>query len=320
MRAMVASDMGISIRDAMIPVAEGGSFFDAVRGIGVSAVELEIREDLTCPAFPAESIKDVASIRSLRKAFADEAMRISALLLATDFSGPCAESHVAWATRAVRAAAELGVPVIRIDPLTADRTLATDVVRERFTRHASQLLEQTRGSAVELGMENHGPLANDPAFIDGVFASIPDPRLGLTLDTGNFYWFGFSLDELYDLIDRFAARAKHTHIKSINYPPELRNQRRPVGIDYGKYCCSLDEGNLDLRRIVGSLRRAGYRRNLCIENESLGKHPPAMRAKLLERDARRSPTRLPEITIESILSRTCPPAHRVSQSPRGGFA
>lgn len=286
MRAMAASDLDISVRDAMIPVAEGESFFDAVRGIGVAAIELEIREDLSCPALPIASIKDTASIQSLRKTFADEGIRISALLLATDFSGPKAETHVAWAARVVEAAAELGVPVIRIDPLTADRALAAEVVQERFTRRVSQLLELTRGLPVDLGMENHGPIANDPAFIDGVFASIPDPRLGLTLDTGNFYWFGFSLDELYGLIDRYAFRAKHTHFKSINYPPELRAQRRPVGVDYGKYCCSLDEGNLDLIRIVGSLRRAGYRRDLCIENESLGKHPPVMRATLLQRDAR----------------------------------
>lgn len=206
-------------------------------------------------------------------------------MIATDLSGPRHEAHTAWATRVVQAAAELGVPVVRIDPLTSDRTLPADVVRERFTRRVAQVLEQTRGIPVDLGMENHGPIANDPAFIDGVFASISDPRLGLTLDTGNFYWFGFPVDELYGLIDRYAPRARHTHMKSINYPAELSRQRRPIGIDYGRYCCSLDEGNLDLRRIVNSLRRAGYARDLCIENESLAKHPPQMRVDLLRRDA-----------------------------------
>lgn len=283
---MESSGLGISIRDAMVPVADCESFFDAVREIGVSAVELEIRPDLSCPTLPLRSIKDPTSIQALRKYFADEGMRISALLTATDFSGPHAAAHVAWAERVIAAAAELGAPVVRIDPLTADKALAADVVRERFIRRTIQLLEQTRGIPVDLGMENHGPIANDRAFIDGVFSAISDSRLGLTLDTGNFYWFGFSLNELYGLIDRYAGRAKHTHIKSINYPPDLSQRRRPVGVDYGKYCCSLDEGNLDLRRIVTSLRRAGYRRDLCIENESLGKHPPAMRTVLLQRDAK----------------------------------
>ena len=31
------------------------------------------------------------------------------------------------------------------------------------------------------------------------------------------------------------------------------------------------EGDLDMNRIVGTLRRAGYDRDLCIEDESLGK-------------------------------------------------
>ncbi len=285
---MATGEMGISVRDAMVPVKAGQSFMEAVRNLGVSAVELEVKIDLTCPAVqisgrPA-SVADARSIAELRHTLADGGIRPTALLVATDFSGPQAEAHVGWAASVVRAAAALGAPVIRIDPLTADRALPAEVVRERFVRRTAELLEQTAGAGVDLGIENHGPIANDPAFLDAVFAALPDPRLGLTLDTGNFYWFGFSLEEMYGLIDRYGPRAKHTHLKSINYPPDLANRRRPVGIDYGKYCCSLTEGNIDLARVVRSLRNAGYRRDLCIENESLGKLPAELRAAALRAD------------------------------------
>jgi sugar phosphate isomerase/epimerase len=113
---------------------------------------------------------------------------------------------------------------------------------------------------------------------------VDDPRLGLTLDTGNFYWYGVPLDELYGLIERFAPRAKHTHLKSINYPPELANARRETGAGYKEYCCALDEGNIDLPRVVRSLRTAGYDRDLCVENESLFKHPPEAKLDVLRRD------------------------------------
>ena len=73
-------------------------------------------------------------------------------------------------------------------------------------------------------------------------------------------------------------------MKNINYPPEIAAMRRPVGLDYGKYCCSLDEGNIDLRRVVRILRAAGYQRDFCIETESLGKVPAEKRLDLLKRD------------------------------------
>ena len=148
------------------------------------------------------------------------------------------------------------------------------------------MVELTADIGVSLGVENHGPHANDPAFLDEVFAAIENPRLGLTLDTGNFYWFGHPLSDVYRIIERYASRAKHTHVKNINYPPDLAGQRRPVGLDYGKYCCPLDEGNLDLRRVVDILRRGGYAGDLCVEDESLFKYPPEQRAEVLRRDVR----------------------------------
>ncbi len=61
---------------------------------------------------------------------------------------------------------------------------------------------------------------------------------------------------------------------------------RPVGQDYGKYCCPLDEGNLDLKRVVSILRTGGYGRDLCVENEALGKYPPEQRLGVLGRDVK----------------------------------
>ena len=281
--------MDVAIRDAMVPEAGTPEFFRGVRELGVSAVEFEVDAALATPRLLApdgqpHSAADAAGIAALGERLRREGVRASALLLATDFSGADADLYVIRAARATQAAADLGVPVVRIDPLALDKSLGRDVVLERFVRRTRQLLGNLAGATVDIGIENHGPLANDPAFLDAVFAALPDPRLGLTLDTGNFYWFGFPLDELYALIERFAPRVKHTHVKNINYPPALANVRREVGAGYKEHCCSLDEGNIDLRRVVKILRDAGYDRDLCIENESLFKHPPERRADVLRRD------------------------------------
>jgi sugar phosphate isomerase/epimerase len=285
-------DMDVAIRDAILAEVDARRVFENLRGLGVAAVEIEVRPDFSTPSVRREdgtphSVKDAPASGELKRRLSDEGVRVSALLVSTDFASDDAEAHVDWAVRAVEAAAELGAPVVRIDPLARDKSLGAGEVLVAFNRSVYTVLQKTRGLPVDLGVENHGPLANDPHFLDHVFAAAKDdPRLGLTLDTGNFYWFGHPLAEVYRLLQRYGSRTKHTHVKNINYPPELAERRRGVGQDYGKYCCALDEGNLDLKRVVGILRGCGYDRDLCVENESLGKHPPEQKLAVLGRDVR----------------------------------
>lgn len=284
--------MDVAIRDAMLAEVDAARLFENLRELGVPALEIEVRPDFSTPSVRRAdgspySVKETSATGELKQRLADEGVRVSALLLSTDFASADAEAHVDMAVRASHAAAELGAPVVRIDPLTRDKSLGMGEVLVAFNRRVYDLLRQTRGVAVDFGVENHGPLANDPRFLDHVFAAArDDPRLGLTLDTGNFYWFGHPLPEVYHLLQRYAPRTKHTHLKSINYPTDLAEKSRPVGLDYDKYCCALDEGNLELKRVVGILRTGGYDRDLCIENESLDKAPPAQRLDVLRRDVR----------------------------------
>ena len=145
-------------------------------------------------------------------------------------------------------------------------------------------LDGSADTSTDIGIENHGRVFNDPDVLDGLLKQIPDERFGLTLDTGNFYWWGHPASEVYELVAKYAPRAKHTHIKNINYPPALAQGRREIGYEYKTYCCPLDEGNLDLRRIVSELQNAGYARDLCVEDESLFKFAPADRAHVLRRE------------------------------------
>jgi sugar phosphate isomerase/epimerase len=275
--------MDIAIRDACVPRTEGQHLLDALTGLGVHSVELLIDENLFVPSLKI-SLREEAAVRALQQMLKKRRHSVCALLLDTDFSGPAAESHVAWAIRAVRLARQLAVPAVRIDAHTADRSLSSQVVAENVIRAARRILHENPVAAVDLALENHAFLSNDPVFLDSVFSAIPDPRLGLTLDTGNFYWFGYPLEELYPVFEKYAPRAKHTHIKSIHFPPEMASQRRPIGWEYSQHCCPLDEGDIDLKRVVQILAAAGYKRTLCIENESLSKFPEAERLNVIRRD------------------------------------
>jgi sugar phosphate isomerase/epimerase len=149
--------------------------------------------------------------------------------------------------------------------------------QEIFARGVHRVLDGTRGSRVGLAIENHGTQGNDPDFLEGLFKAVGSKRLGLTMDVGNFYWAGYPIDEVYDILRRLAPHAMHTHIKNIRYPEDIRNTRRQPGFEYGRYVCPIPEGDLDIRKIAGFLRDAGYHNDLCIEDESLGKFDQATR-------------------------------------------
>jgi sugar phosphate isomerase/epimerase len=282
--------MRISVRDEMAPVAAGKTVFETLRQLEIAAIEICVQLDGSMPNLESKlgtagSILNEPTATELGRRLKDEGISVSALLLGTDFSSEHPDQQVDWAVRSTRAAEILGAPAVRIDTATANRTLTHDQVRQNFINRIGQVLQRTAGSHVGYGIENHGHISNNPQFLDGVFAAVGDKRLGMTLDTGNFYWYGMPLRELYRTLEHFAPRAKHTHVKNINYPAEMVEQRREVGYEYGKYCCPLDEGNIDIGRVVKILKQAGYQADLCIENESLGKYPENQRMGIIQRDA-----------------------------------
>jgi sugar phosphate isomerase/epimerase len=264
-------------------VGAQGSFVDAIGAIGADSIECAVDADGSVFSLGV-SLRDKASIVEFRERTGSQGLRVSALLLATDFSAADAGSQVQWAAHVARGASSIGIPVLRIDPWTARRDLPPETIRDNFVRRAAELLSLTADAGVDFGMENHGQLFNDPQILDWVLSALPHDRFGLTLDTGNLFWWGHPIDQVYRLIERYAPRAKHVHLKNVGYPPELANCQREIGFEYKQYCCPLAEGTLDLNRMVRALVQAGYRRDLCVEDESLFKVPEDQRLEVLKRD------------------------------------
>ena len=90
---------------------------------------------------------------------------------------------------------------------------------------------------------------------------------------------------MYAILERFAPRAKHTHVKNIAYPAEIVETKRAIGYEYGRYAAPLDEGNIDIARVVRILRQADYPGVLCVENEALSRYGgPEQQTQILRRD------------------------------------
>jgi sugar phosphate isomerase/epimerase len=278
-----------SLRDGTALSAGFPTLKEAGAACGISAFELSLDRQMRAPSVVAGdtfTLSSAAAVEEYGRHLRDNDIRPAGFLLANNFNAPDLDAEVAWVVRALRAAHTLGMPALRVDSImSGEREMTTPQRVERFVACLSRIVSETADLPTGLGIENHGVGGNDRAFLDAVFAGVGSDRVGMTMDMGNFYWSGMPLSEVYATLEHFAPRTKHTHVKNINYPAEVREQRRAVGWEYGRYACPIAEGDIDLRRVLGFLRAAGYAGDLSLEDESLGKFPPEQRRAVLTRDA-----------------------------------
>jgi sugar phosphate isomerase/epimerase len=283
--ADAASRWPVAIRDAHLKITGQPDCWAAMKLLGVSGVEVEINEQLLCfslyhPAKPYRLDKP-DGIQTLRDDLAAHGATLTAFCMHNRLDERL-EQEVAWTRKVVQVAHQLGANVIRID-VVPHKTPA-DQFLPFAIKACKQWCETAEGTPVRFGIENHGHVTNDPQFLDKLFDGVGSPRLGLTLDALNFYWFGHPLNDLYGICEKFAPRAYHTHCKSARYPEDKRNTRRPIGWEYEKYAAPIYEGDIDFKRVAAILRKAGYRGDLCLENECLAKFPAGQRPDVLKKE------------------------------------
>ncbi|CEK14537.1 sugar phosphate isomerase/epimerase family protein [Chthonomonas calidirosea] len=276
--------MFVSIRDEIVFAAGYKQLGEGLKDLGFQAVELLVLRDDTVPALlPVEGkerlrVSSAEELAELKRQAESLNVQVCALCMGNNFNAADREAEVSWAVRTVEAAAQLGIPVVRIDPLLkGEPHRAAEEAQTLVVSALNEILQRTAGIEVDLGIENHGSVGNDPDFLGYVLSAVHSPRLGLTLDSGNFYWRGWPLSKVYAIFERFAGDVKHTHIKNIAYPEEIRESERSIGYEYGRYVSPIDEGDIDLSRYVRLLKQAGYSRDLCVEDESLGRYTEAER-------------------------------------------
>ena len=264
-----SSPMRVTIRDAHLKHTGLPDCWTALQRIGAEGVEAVLNDDLELPELfhPEERYTAAtAAGREQVQARAEAAgQRITAFCMFNRFEER-PDFEVQWCRKAAEIAGELNVAAIRID--VVPRTMEQDA----FLKHAigvlKRVIEATESTGARFAVENHGRFTNDPDFLAALFHGVGSQRLGLTLDTANFYWFGHPLSKLYEIYERFADRTFHTHCKSIRYPEEYREQRRPMGWRYAEFHSPIYEGDIDFERVVAILKQAGYSDDLCIESAS----------------------------------------------------
>jgi len=259
--------------------------WSALRTVGAEGVQVDVVAGLTLSGLFHPTTKYTlatpAGVEQLATDAKAAGQQITAFCMHNRFEEQ-PEVEIKWCSELAHAAQTLNVPVIRID------VVPVKFARPEFMKLAIQtlgkIIEATESTGVKFAVENHGTTTNDPTFLNSLFDGVGSKRIGLTLDTANFYWFGHPLSKVYELCEAFAPRVFHTHCKNIRYPAEEHEKQRPMGWKYAEYACPIDKGDIDYARVAAILHKAGYRHDLCVENEFLGKLSTAEATKTLARE------------------------------------
>ena len=272
-------------RDGHLSLAGKPDAWANMKALGAECIESVVEMNMVCPnltyAGGKHTLDTEDNVRRLKDDLAASGCRITAFAMGNRFDERL-EAELEWARKLVKAADRLGVDAIRID--VWPRKLSQEEFLPFAIKTCKALCEMTEGTRVKFGIENHGKTTNNPEFLDKVFEGVGSPRLGLTLDVGNFYWYGHPLNQLYPIYEKYAGRVFHTHCKNIRYPDEKQNAPREMGWGYDKYCCPIYDGDISYERLIGILHKAHYQGGLCIENESLSRFPESERAGIVQKE------------------------------------
>lgn len=165
------------------------------------------------------------------------------------------DGFVGYCERATR----LDIPLVRAFAGDVKEGLSLSDVETRITEAFAEVMRRVQRLNVVVGIENHGRLANDGMFLRGLIETVASPKLGMTIDTGNFYWAGHSPERVEQFIELLTPYIVNVHIKDVSY-----RDGKTVFVPAGR-------GIVPLRRLYALLEGAGYEGAIVSEYE--GKAP-----------------------------------------------
>ncbi|MBN2329572.1 MAG: sugar phosphate isomerase/epimerase [Candidatus Omnitrophica bacterium] len=152
--------------------------------------------------------------------------------------------HGEYLKLAIRAAAEISVPVINTDEgLKAKWTTEEeDFVLIKYTLKEASMIAERRG--VVIGLEPHAQYSKTPEGLDRIYNLVDSYAIGINFDTGNAFLCGH---DVYAWLERVADRLVHLHAKDISVEHSEAERGQVTGTPVG---CACGEGVLDWRRII----------------------------------------------------------------------
>ena len=222
------------------------AFLDYAAETGFDVVELQVND-----VWPEGNDRPEQEAERVRGLLEDRGVGVSALASGTDFvllDKEAVRLQVERMERITGMAKILGTNVLR----TEGGSRKDDVPREKEGEAIGECLKRCLDFAereeINLAVDNHGHVTNDPETLLTALKMADSPRVGTNLDTANYRWSGHSVEKCREIYDVVAPYALHTHLKDCT----------GTSLD-GTYCGTvLGEGEVDVRCGVAALQRARY--------------------------------------------------------------
>lgn len=211
---------------------------------GFQTVELMWRdlepEGVTDPVAHTDEVKRIAD---------DVGIEVAAMSLGNDFvlldDGAIAE-QVERMKRIGELTLMLGCHILRTEGGQPKDSVPEDQHAAAIIKSVEAALPVCEDMDLYLAIDNHGVVSNDHQVMMTVLKHFEHPRVGTNLDTMNYRWFGYEVEELPAIYEAVAPYVLSTHLK------DGRNARpNYVGAVLG-------EGEIPLQAAVASLKAAGF--------------------------------------------------------------
>jgi len=162
-------------------------------------------------------------------------------------------------------AAEVGCNIVRVFGGEPIKGISPNKCLRFIIDGLKAVISYAEKRDIYLALENHGKITNNVDLLMTILDRVGSEHLKLNIDTGNFYWFGYKLSEVDDILKRLAPLAIHTHMK--NGTTERKEERRRIG---ELKFTPLYEGDINLQNFIKLLKENNYKGAISIEDEFEG--------------------------------------------------
>ncbi|MCM8777551.1 MAG: sugar phosphate isomerase/epimerase [Candidatus Omnitrophica bacterium] len=150
---------------------------------------------------------------------------------------------------------DLGFNQLRIDGGWPKEGVDEKNYKDTIIKGVSAVTEIAEKEGVYLALDNHGVVTNNYILLLDVLQTIKSKYLGTNLDTMNYRWYGYKVDELLDIYKKVAPYVLHTHLKD------------GIGTGEAYKGTVLGEGEIPLKDAIKTLKENGYNGVWCAEYE-----------------------------------------------------
>ncbi len=226
---------------------------DMAARTGSQALELNGR-----PTIHRDLWKPPIDFAALKARFAQAGVTPVSLGGYCDLAQPTDEGlqrEVEGFVRYCEVARAMEIPIVRAFAGDVLEGYDLDALYPRLVEGFRGVMRRIEGWGLTVGIENHGRLINHGEHLHSLVHEVGDPKLGITLDTGNFCWAGHSIATAQRFFERLAALTVNVHVKDGRF----------VNGEFA--LCPAGRGDLDLPGLFKTLQQAGYKGAVLSEYE-----------------------------------------------------